>query len=335
MAIRLPATMRALTHDYAKQKLALANVPVPKPDLAAGEHLIKVFTVGLVSTELLWPRPPELNLSFPGVDVVGRILSAPPTSKFQPDAVIFARTTYPRGGSAREYSIVTEEEIALAPKSVSYTEAAAVPVSALTSWQILFEHLGYPPPTLGQAQANKSLRILVNGASGGVGIWAVQLAHLTGAYVVGVTSSANADLVRSLGADEIIDYKKQPPRAWAEEDPSRRVDVVFDCVGRAAAEPVWHTLRENGRFVTIVPPADMKWKWDLDTPADVASGVKGTFFLMHPSGEDLGHITEFIDAGHCRAVVDSCYSLEEGVAAFERVDSGRTIGKVVLKVTEE
>lgn len=310
----MSTAMRALVHNQAKQTLILRDVPFPTPDFSVGEHLVKVYSAGLVGTELLWPRP--INESVPGVDVVGRIMSAPASSKFQPGSIVFARTMYPRPGSAREYSIVLEQEMALIPKSLSYIEAAAVPVSALTALQAL-EHVG------------ESTRVLVNGASGGVGIWAVQVAHLLGAYVIGVTSAANADFVRSLGADEIIDYRNH---SWAE---TKDVDLAFDCVGRAAAEPIWHTVKQDGRFVTIVPPADMNWKMDLDTPAGVTNRVKGTFFLMRPSGEDLSKIAQWIDDGHCKPVVDSVYSLEDGAEAFKRVDSGRTIGKVILKVAEE
>lgn len=329
----LPETMRALTHDQAKQQFAVIQVPLPKPDFAAGEHLIKVFTVGLVGTELLWPRPPELNVTVPGVDVVGRIVSAPPASNFQPGAIVYARTMYPRPGSAREYSIVKTDEIAPVPKTLSYTEAAAVPVSALTAWQVYFEHMGYPSLS-DKPSMDKSLRILVNGASGGVGQWAVQLARLLGAYVIGVTSAANAELVNSLGADEIIDYRTQSPKKWA-EDTEKKVDLAFDCVGRRAAEPIWHTVKQGGQYVTIVPPEDMNFKTNLDTPSDVDSSVKGTWFLMHPSGDDLVKIAGVIDAGRCRPIVDSVYSFEDGEEAFKRVDSGRTVGKVVLKVADD
>jgi NADPH:quinone reductase-like Zn-dependent oxidoreductase len=333
MTFTLPKTMRALTHDYAKQELALATVPLPVPDLDAGEHLIKVYASGLCATELLWPRPAELNFSVPGVDVVGRVITSPPSSKFQPGAIIYARTTYPRAGSAREYSIATTEEIALAPKKLSAIEAAAVPVSALTAWQILFEHASYPELSNGTL-FNKSLRILVNGASGGVGQWAVQFAHLLGAHVIGVCGAANAELVKSLGADEIIDYRAQSPRAWAAEDEKRKVDLAIDCIGRAAAEAIWHTIKEGGKYVTIAPPADMNWKTNLDTPEDVHSSIRGTWFLMHPSGEQLTKIAGLIDAGRCKPVIDSIFELEDGVEAFKRVASGRTVGKVVLRVAD-
>jgi NADPH:quinone reductase-like Zn-dependent oxidoreductase len=334
MKTDLPETMLALTHSQAKQQFAIERVPLPTPDFAAGEHLIKVFTVGLVGTELLWPRPPELNVTIPGVDVVGKIVSAPSSSAFQPGAIVYARTMYPRPGSSREYSIVKTDEIAIVPKTLSYIEAAAVPVSALTAWQVYFEHMGYPALS-DKPSLNKSLRILVNGASGGVGQWAVQLAHLLGAYVIGVTSAANAELVKSLGADEIIDYRTVSPRAWAEEEAGRKVDLAFDLVGRAAAEPIWHTIKESGRYVTVVPPEDMNFSYNLDTPAGVDRTIKGTWFLMHPSGEDLTKIANLIDAGRCRPVVDSVYSLKDGEEAFRRVDSGRTVGKVVLKVADE
>ncbi len=324
--------MRALLHDQSDQTLSLASTPLPKP--SATQYLIQIHAVGLTNGELLWPRPNDLTVSTPGVEFAARVVTSPSSSsKFQPGDEVYGRVTYPQRGGAREYSVSDDEELALRPKTMSVAEAAAMPVSALTAWQALFELFGLPTPT--ETTAKPGLRILITAASGSVGIWAVQLAKLTGAYVVGTCGTANIDFVRSLGADEVLDYKTTNISTWAEEDPSRKVDLVFDCAGGASLEQAWHAVKDRGQVLTIVPPADMQWKFVLDRPEGVSESVSGRFFVMHPSGEQLSQVTELADQGKVKSVVDSVWKLDEYDQAFERFKSGKARGKVVIKVGNE
>ncbi|KIX05193.1 uncharacterized protein Z518_06065 [Rhinocladiella mackenziei CBS 650.93] len=333
----LPSMMRALLHNQKNQSFHVGSTPLPTP--SSTQYLIKPHAVALTSGELSWPRPDELTISTPGVEFVARVVSSPtPSSKFQPGDKVYGRVTYPQPGSAREYSVSNDEELALRPKNFSISEAATMPVSALTAWQAFFEEFKLAPPTSVSipTPSTTPLRILVTAASGGVGIWAVQLAKLIGASVVATCGSANVDFVRSLGADEVLDYKTTDIRTWAEEDSSsRKVDFVLDCAGRASLEQAWHAVKEGGQIRTIVPPADMQWKFDLDRPEGVSESVSGRFFIMHPSGEQLGKITELAEQGKVKAVVDSVWKLDEFQQAFERLSSGKTRGKVVLKVDDE
>jgi len=334
----LPTTMQTLLHDQQRQTLSIQTTPLPT--LQPREHLIKVDAVGLTATELLWTRPPSLNVSVPGVDVVGRIVVAPPSSKFQPGAEVYARTTFPRPGSAREYSVALEEELAFKPKTMSAVEAAAVPVSALTAWQALFDHAGLTPPdqtTPGQSEPGNQVRILINGASGGVGIWATQLAKAAGAYVIGTCRGpANVGLVRELGADEVLDYTVQRPQQWVEEDPrGRQVDLVLDCAGGTSERESWYTVKEGGQVISIVPPADMDYKSVLERPHGVSDTITGKFFVMHPDGECLGRVASLIDDGEAKAVVDSVWTLGQYEQAFAKVESGHPRGKVVLRIGEQ
>ncbi|KAH0829596.1 hypothetical protein AYO21_07559 [Fonsecaea monophora] len=328
--------MRALLHNQKKQTLSLASTALPTP--SSTQYLIKSHAVALTAGELLWPRPEELTISTPGVEFVAEVVSSPSSgSKFKPGDEVYGRVTYPQAGAARQYSVSDDSELALRPKNLSVNEAATMPVGALTAWQALFEQFKLTPPTLNSVRAPiEQQRILITNASGGVGIWAVQLAKLIGLYVIGTTGPNNIDFVRSLGADEVLDYRTTNIRSWAEEDPAtRKVDFVFDCIGLSSLDQAWHAVKRGGQLLTIVPPADMQWKFLLDTPAGVDESVTGKFFVMHPSGEQLGRITELAEQGRVRPVVDSVFKLDQFEKAFERLGSGRTRGKVVLRIDDE
>jgi NADPH:quinone reductase-like Zn-dependent oxidoreductase len=307
------------------------------------QYLVKTYAVALTNGELLWPRPEELTTSTPGVEFVARVVASPSsTAKFQPGDEVYGRVQYPNPGAAREYTLSDDAELALRPKNISVAEAATIPVSALTAWQALFEQFNLPPPSSSSnatppaATGTAQRRILITNASGGVGIWAVQLAKLIGLYVIGTTGTQNVDFVRSLGADEVLDYRETNIRSWATEGGvaahSRKVDLLFDCIGGASLEQAWHAVKPHGQVLSIVPPADMQWKWDLERPEGVDGSVDGRFFVMHPSGEQLGNITRLVELGKVRPVVDSVYGLDEFEEAFDRLKGGRTRGKVVLRV---
>ncbi|OAP55831.1 hypothetical protein AYL99_09983 [Fonsecaea erecta] len=322
-AARLPSTMRALLHDQKKQTLSIASTRLPNP--SPTQYLIRPHAVALTAGELLWPRPEELTVSTPGVEFVAQVVASPSfSSKFKPGDEVYGRVTYPQPGAAREYSLSDDTELALRPKNLSINEAATVPVGALTAWQALFEQFKLNPPDLDPIgiPIQGQQRILITNASGGVGIWAVQLAKLIGLYVVGTTGPNNLDFVRSLGADEVLDYRITNIRSWAEEDPAtRKVDFVFDCTGLSSLEQAWHIVKQGGQVLTIVPPADMQWKFTLARPEGVDESVTGRFFVMHPSGEQLGRITELAEQGKVSAVVDSVFKLDEFEKAFERLGS--------------
>ena len=236
------------------------------------------------------------------------------------------RTTYPRSGSAREFSIALEDELALKPKNITAVEAAAVPVSALTAWQGLFVHAGIPFPSVAH-----ETKVLVNGASGGVGLWYTQLAHIAGCYVVAVCSSKNSALLRSLGADDVVEYDKMPLGQWLSENETL-FDHVFDCVGLERTPECWQAVKPGGRVWTIVPPADMQWKFELDPPIGTRDDVTGRFFVMESNGEQLARITKLIEEDKAMPVVDSVWVLGDFKDAFVRLDSGRAVGKVVVQV---
>lgn len=304
----------------------------PLPTIGNDDYLVKVHAVTVTGTELLWARPPERTISVPGVEVAGRIVVAPASSsRFAVGDEIYARTKFDRPGNAREYTVVREAEMALAPKNLTPTEAVTVPMSAQTAWQALFVQGGLKAPGSG-AGHNSSTRVLVNGASGGTGVWLVQLAKHAGAQVVGTCGPSNVEFVRSLGADTVLNYRTTALAQWAEEDPKSKVDLVVDCVGGQSLINAWKTVKDGGLVVTIVPPADSDYKWDLSPPEGVSETIKGKFFIMELNSAQLEQCTRWIEEGKAKAVTDSVWEFEDWKKAFERVDSGHARGKVVLRV---
>jgi len=316
--------------DLDTRKVSLINHKLPIPEPNSSEHLIKMHATALCARELLWPvyfpAPNPKKELVPGYDLAGTVVTAPASSPFQPGAEVYTRTNYLRAGNAREYSIALTEELALTPRNLSWEERATVPLSALTAWQGLFIHgkLG----GIGD-EATKGKRVLVTAASGGVGIWVVQLAKLAGCKVVGTCGTDNVEFVKSLGADEVVDYRTTNLREWAEADGSRKADVVIDCVGGKNLEMCWSCVKDNGILMSVVEPPDNKRPEDWQD-----RGVTASFWIMHPDGEQLAQITKLIGEGKCRPVLDSVYSMEDFEKAFERTDSGHAKGKVVLKIAE-
>ena len=335
--------MRVVQHDFSGSTLTLTTATLPIPDFAAGQHLIKVLAVAPCAGELTWPRPPELNISVPGVDAVGTVIAGPPTSPFQPGCRVYYRTQYPHAANLREYSIALMHELAVPPSNMSAVDAVAIPVSAMTAYQALFSQLQLPlQAATSSAPKGPKPRMLINGGSSSVGIWALQLARLAHLTTIATASPRNADFVKSLGPDEIIDYTSITPGAWAassaDDGTSRKVDYVLDTVGRRdAMDTLWPALKPNGRLLTVVPPANMDFGLVPEPAVDaegVEEGVIGKFFIMQTDGSQLGEITKLVEAGKCKGVVDSVFKVEEFQEAFRKVDSGRAVGKVVIEVAE-
>jgi NADPH:quinone reductase-like Zn-dependent oxidoreductase len=320
-----PSTVRALLQaDPTSKTITLVERPVPIPNFGKGEHLIRVYATAPCAGELLWPSFGEI----PGKeiitcdDVAGVVVSSPEGSPFKARDEVYARTSYYRPGCARDYAIVTTDELAARPCNLSWAESSAVPLAAETAWQALFKHAGvgsFDSPNW------KGKRILVTGASGGVGTWVVQIASQTGAEVVGTCGPDNLDHVQSLGAKQVLNYRSLNIAEWG-QNPLNKVDVIVDCVGGQSLEDAWWCLRDNSVIISInQPPEDRRPTTGLEV-----SGVKAIFFIMDPSGADLVEITKLVEKGKCRPIVDSVWPLEQFQNAYERLDSGHVRGKIVF-----
>jgi NADPH:quinone reductase-like Zn-dependent oxidoreductase len=330
------SSMRALIRTGDSKTLTLeSSYPEPTSTASPSFYLVRSHATALTRGELTWPEPLEQDIPIPGYDLAGTIISAPtapPTSDgghvFKPGDEIYAMTTFINKGNARDITEAHGCEMALKPKNMSWEEAASVPLSALSAWQALFVH-GKLSPSFDGSKANAGKRVLVTAASGGVGIWGVQLAHLTGAEVVATCGPSNVDFVKSLGADTVLDYTKTNLLEWVSHDrDSRGFDVVFDCIGAQTLIEAWKCAKQGGVVISVAEPPEPK------KPTEgIADGVQGVWFIVTWSGEQLSRLTELIEQGRCRGSVDSVYPLEQYKEAFERLEGGHAKGKVILKLS--
>ncbi|KAL5339646.1 NAD(P)-binding protein [Aspergillus crustosus] len=323
----LPKTMRAIVQSDPKSTiLTLTTRPLPTPSPNTTEHLIKVHSVSPCSGELLWPAnfpPPTLREFIPCYDISGTVVTSPnnASSPFKPGDEIYFRSNYLRNGCASDYTLGTTEEMALRPKGLPAVEATAIPLSAQTAWQALFIHSGVGDL---DSASWKGKRVLVTAASGGVGMWVVQLAKIAGATVIGTCGPDNISLVKSLGADEVLNYRATEIQVWA-ENANAKVDLVIDCIGRKSLTDAWWTVKEGGTVLSIFQPPNTARPEDLSV-----SDVKDVFFIMEPRRDHLEPITKLVEEGRARGFVDSVWPLEQFAEAFKRVEGGHARGKVII-----
>ena len=288
----------------------------PKPQAGPGEVLARVGATAVIATELTWdetyqtpdgdPRP----LPIPGHDLAGVVAEVGPgVTDFAVGAEVYALTAFDRDGAEAEYTIALPYELAPKPQTLDMVQAAAVPLAALTAWQALFIH----------AHLSKGQTALIHGGAGGVGSYAVQLARWAGARVITTASARHHDFLRSLGADQVIDYTTTPF-----EEVVHDVDVVFDTVGGEALARSWQVVKNGGVVVSVVSPR----------PADDPTRTRAQFvwFIVEPSGEQLRAIGDLIDAGQIQPIVSQVFPLAEAREAWETASSGHAQGKIVLRV---
>lgn len=293
---------------------AFAYEEAPQPRPGEGEVLVRVHAAAVTPTELVWvptwmtptgePRrfPIILGHEFSGeVAAVGDGVTDVAVGN-----PVYGLNDWFGDGALAEYCVARAAEVAPKPRSVDHLAAAVTPISALTAWQGL----------LGRARLAAGNRVLVHGAAGGVGVFAVQLARWRGATVIGTASAHNAAFVHGLGADEVIDY-----RAVRFEDIVHGIDVVFDTVGGETLDRSWGVLKPGGRLVTIA--ASVEGSPDPRT--------REAFFIVRPDRGQLNEITRLIDAAQLRPVVDCVFPLAQARQAFEHKP---TRGKVVLSVAD-
>ncbi|KAL4868429.1 hypothetical protein BDV12DRAFT_169703 [Aspergillus spectabilis] len=328
MATTLPKSMRAVIQPNPKSTdLTLTTRPLPAPTPNTTEHLIKVHAVSPCSGELLWPAnfpPPKPREFIPCYDISGTIITTAESSPFKKGDEVYFRSNYLRNGCASDYTIGTTEEMALRPKDLPVVEATSIPLSAQTAWQILFVHAG-----VGDLESGnwKGKRVLITAASGGVGMWVVQLAKIAGATVVGTCGPDNIEFVKSLGADEVLNYRSTDIKSWS-ETPETKVDIVLDCIGRKSLSDAWWTVKEGGTVLSIFQPPNTARPEEL-----AVKGVKDVFFIMEPRREHLQQITKLVEDGKARGYVDSVWPLEQFAEAFKRVEGGHARGKVIIDLS--
>ncbi|HTS56648.1 MAG TPA: NADP-dependent oxidoreductase [Terriglobales bacterium] len=303
-------------HNYGGPEV-LRFEDAPRPTPGSGELLIKVHAAavnpvdGKIRAGYMKEIVPFVLPFIPGWDVSGVVeTTGSGVTKFKKGDEVYARPDLSRNGAYAEYIVVKEAETALKPRSVDHVHSAAIPIVASTAWQALFDHA---------ALANEQ-RILIHGAAGGVGSFAVQLAKWKGAYVIGTASTQNTAFLRELGVDEAIDYEKT-----RFEDVVRNVNVVFDTIGGDTRTRSWKVLKKGGILVSIVGPPPS---------ADEAAkhGVRSAFFSAQTNASQLAEIAKLVDLGKVYPIVETVLPLAEARRAHELTEKGHARGKIVLKV---
>ncbi|MEA5620132.1 NAD(P)-dependent alcohol dehydrogenase [Cronbergia sp. UHCC 0137] len=250
-----------------------------------------------------------------GFDVAGEVVEVgPQVTYFRPGDAIYGSTSFP-GGAYAEFAAVSKNLIAPKPINMTYEEAATVPLAALTSLQALRD--------LGDIKSGQM--VLINGASGGVGLFAVQIAKALGAVVTGVCSTKNLDLVNSLGADFVIDYTQQDFTQG-----NVHYDIIFDAVAKKSFSQCQRVLQANGIYISTLPSLELMVQIFLTT---FLPGQKAKFVLEKPNTKDLLYLKELIEAGKLRTVIDRTYPLQELAAAHEYSQGERAVGKIAIAVT--
>jgi NADPH:quinone reductase-like Zn-dependent oxidoreductase len=324
---------------YGKQHpLRLAELP--SPPLRDDEVLIEVHAAGvnLLDVKL---RNGEFKLVLPyhlplvlGHDVAGVVVKVGAlVRQFKPGDEVYARPDDFRIGTFAEFVPVREASVALKPKGLTMEQAASLPLVALTAWQALVE----------RADLKKGQKVFIQAGSGGVGSFAIQLAKHLGASVATTTSSTNLALVKSLGADVVVDYKTQDF-----EEVLRDYDVVLHSQDGKTLEKSLRVLRAGGKLVSISGPPDPEFGQQIAAPAFVRlvmrllswdvrrraqrRGVGYSFLFMRANGGQLHEIARLVEAGAIRPVIDRVFPLESINDALAYVEGGRAKGKVVVKI---
>src|SRR3954452_18133709 len=311
------SVMKAVVaHEYgAPEVLKCENAPRPEPK--EDEALVRVIASGVNPADPLtlsgkyaeeWGTHLPL---IPGYEIAGIVeKTGAKVTKLKPGDAVYGYPTF--GGGWADYVAVKQWEVAPKPKSVSFVEAAAVPMGALTAWQALVD----------VAKLQSGQTILIHGGAGGVGNFAVQIAKARGARVIATASTANQDLLKQFGADVAVDYTKTKF-----EDVVKDVDAVLDPVGKDTLARSYGVVKKGGIVMSLVARPD---------PAELQKhGIRGAGISVHADANDLIEIAQLIDAGKIKPVITEVLPLTDAVKAQQQAATHHTRGKVVLRIADD
>ncbi|WP_047460995.1 NADP-dependent oxidoreductase [Rhizobium rhizogenes] len=332
--------MKAFLIDRYAKGAALRVGEVPEPQLLDNDVLIQIHASSVNPLDakirdgefkLILPYSLPLILGNDAAGVVVRVGSR--VRGFKPGDEVYARPAKDRIGTFAEFIAMNEADVAMKPKNLTMEEAASMPLVALTAWQALVE----------RAKLKKGQKVLIHAGSGGVGVIAIQLAKHLGATVATTTSTANVDLVKSLGADVVVDYKKDDF-----ENVLQGYDVVLNSLGKDTLEKSLRVLKPGGKLISISGPPDPEFArengfgWLLQQVMRLLSfsirrkskrhDVSYSFLFMTANGGQLAQIASLIEAGAIRPVIDRVFPFEKTNEALAYVETGRAKGKVVIAV---
>jgi NADPH:quinone reductase-like Zn-dependent oxidoreductase len=330
--------VKALILDRYGSSGGLRLGDMPEPALRDGDVLVEVHAAGVNPLDSKI-RSGEFKLILPyrlplilGNDVAGVVVrTGPKVRRFKPGDEVYARPHHDRIGTFAEYVAMDEADVALKPNNLTMAEAASIPLVALTAWQAL----------IGIAKLKRGQKVFIHAGSGGVGTIAIQLAKHFGATVATTTSAANMDLVKSLGADIVIDYKKDDFAAILSG-----YDVVLNSLGKDALEKSLEVLKPGGQLISISGPPDPAFGREIGANVVVRQimralssrirqkakrrAVRYAFLFMRANGRQLDEITDLVESGIIRPVVDRLLPFEAAKEALAYVETGHAKGKVVI-----
>ncbi|MCU6709688.1 NADP-dependent oxidoreductase [Paenibacillus sp. J5C_2022] len=332
--------MKAMIIEKYGEKVPLIMTEQPMPDIGEHDVLVKIYAASLNPIDFKIKEGKMkflLHYRFPlilGNDFSGVVVKVGDQVKtFKPGDEVYGRPRKDRIGTLAEFIAVHEEDIWLKPQNLTFEEAASIPLVGLTTYQAFVDILNL----------QKGQKILIHAGSGGVGTFAIQMAKLMGAFVATTASDKGYELVKSLGADLMINYKKENF-----EEMLTGYDAVFDTLGGEALEKSFRVLKPGGQIVSIsgLPNAsfgkEAKLGWMKTTILSIVSRkikalekksqTRYHFLFMKPSGAQLKVIQEWIEEGRIKPVIDSVYHLKDAEQAFHYLESGRAKGKVVIRI---
>lgn len=332
--------MKAFTIKRYGKKEKIHLTEIAEPIINEKDVLVQVHSAGVNQLDskirdgefkIFLPYKPPFTLGHDVAGVVTKVGSK--VRKFKVGDEIYARPADHRIGAFAEFISIDENDIALKPKNLSMEEASSIPLVGLTVWQALIE----------KANLKRGQKVFIQAGSGGVGTFAIQLAKHLGAIVATTTSAENFDLVKNLGADVVIDYKKDDF-----ENILKEYDVVLNSQDKNSLEKSLRILKPGGKVISISGPPDPDFaeqihaNWFLKTIMRILSvgvrkrakrlGVNFSFLFMRAEGNQLSHITSLIESGVIRPVIDKVFPFEATNEAIAYVESGRAKGKVIVKV---
>lgn len=332
--------MKALTFKRYGKSPEIGFAEVPRPTLQPDELLVEVHAVGLNPIDNMIPTgmfKPILKFQLPatmGSDLAGEVIEVGSrVTRFKKGDAIFASLFDLGTGSLAEFAVVPERVAALKPDNLDFVEAASIPMVGLTSWQALSE----------RAKVTKGQKVFIPAGAGGIGTFAIQLAKHLGAKVGTTTSTGNVQLVKSLGADEIIDYRKQQF-----ENELRSYDMVLGTLKGDTIEKSVDILKPGGKIVSLIGPLDaafagarrlnfiMKFVFGLMSRKIMGlaarRNISYSFLFVRPDGAQLAQIGALLTAGHIRPVIDRVFPFAQAKEALEYLAQGRAKGKVVVQL---
>jgi NADPH:quinone reductase-like Zn-dependent oxidoreductase len=318
---------------YGDIKDSLAFNEVSKPATKANDVLIEVKAAAINPIDksiILGNLQGMLPIPFPSTsayDVSGIVVEkGGEVTNFEIGDLVYSRVPQEQMGTLAEYVVVTGTAVSKKPGNISFEEAASLPLAGLTALQSL-EYAGI----------KENVKVLIHAGSGGVGSFAIQYAKAKGAYVYTTTSTDNVEWVKALGADRVIDYKKEDYKTIVKD-----ADIVFDTLGQNYSSEAFQVVKQGGKVVSVVGPLDeesakMFGMADYKLPEEVATlsrekEASYKFIFMHPNGAHLNEIKSLVEDEKIKPIIDKVYPFSESVEAFTHLASGRAKGKIVVRI---